>query len=300
MSADDKAMRLLLIINPVVAQTHEAQVRQVVDLLRGLCKDVEMVWTAKGAEVRKAASSAGEFDRVVVVGGDGTINEVANIFVGCTKPLAVIPLGTGNTFATNFGIPMELKEACQTAIHGKVTCIDVGQLDGRYFVCVAGVGFDAHVLHQLQPSFKRKLGKWAYAAASIWHLVRYRQSELRVRMDHEEFSVNAWLTVASNVPTYALNLKFAPQARPDDGHLDVCIFFARSKLERLMQAALSLFGYHIYLGSVVYRRTRCVELDSQPPVWAHVDGEPVRMTPVNISILPRALNVVVPHGSRMS
>lgn len=291
-------MRLLLIVNPVVAQTHTAHVKQVLDLLKSSCACIETVWTAKGIKAQEAALAAERFDRVVVVGGDGTINEVANMLVGRTTPIAVIPLGTGNTFAVNFGIPTEVVKACQVALYGEPVSIDIGQLNDRYFVCVAGIGFDAHVIHQLQPAFKRKLGKWAYAIASICHLMRYRRSEIHVKMDDNGFEGSAWLAVVSNVPIYALNFKFTPNAKPNDGHLDVCIFLERSKLERLMQAALSLFGYHVRLGSVVYRRTKRIEVDSQPPVWAHVDGEPARTTPVTISILPRALNVVVPKSAK--
>ncbi len=292
-------MRLLLIVNPVVAQTHTAQVKQALELLSSSCTGIETVWTTKEVEVQKAISVVEQFDRVVVVGGDGTINEVANMLVGCTTPIAVIPLGTGNTFATNFGIPTDVKKACQIALCGKITSIDIGRLNNRYFVCVAGVGFDAHVIHQLQPSLKRTLGKWAYAIASICHLMRYRRSEVHVRMGDDEFKGDAWLTVASNVPIYALNFKFTPQAKPNDSNLDLCVFLERSKFERLMQAALSLFGYHIRLGSVIYRKVERIEVDSQPPVWAHVDGDPVCMTPITIGILPRALNVVVPQSLRL-
>lgn len=296
-------MRLLIVINPFVAQAHNVQVKRILNLLSNACKHIQAVWTVKGSELCEIAPllSGRHFDRVVVVGGDGTINEVANLLVGRSTPLAVIPLGTGNTFATNFGIPIGVEEACQIALNGDVISIDVGELNGRSFVCVAGIGFDAHVLHQLQPVFKRRFGKWAYAAASIGHLMRYRHSEMCVKMDEDKLNrVRAWLIVVSNVPTYALNFKFTPHAIPDDGLLDVCVFLARSKFDRLMQAALSLFGYHVRLSSTIHSRTKEIELQSEPPVLAHVDGEPICMTPVKINILPRALNVVVPQRFRMA
>jgi YegS/Rv2252/BmrU family lipid kinase len=290
-------MRLLIIVNSIVAQTHPEQVEKAIRLLCDSCAQSSIIETGKPVEATKIAFRARHegVDRVVVIGGDGTINEVVNGLVGSKIPIAVIPLGTGNTFATNFRIPLSLHEACEVAVGGNVVTIDVGLLNHRYFACVAGVGFDAHVLHQLRPTFKRRFGKWAYAIASLRHLLRYRPSLIEVRMDGwERFKTDAWLTVISNVPTYALNFKFTPQASPCDGYIDVCIFFARGRFERLKQAALSLLGYHVRLGSVLYKRAKWLELVSSPNVFAHVDGEPVCLTPVSARVIPHSLKVVVP------
>ena len=290
-------MRLLIIVNSIVAQTHPEQVEKAIRLLRNSCVESRVTETGKPVEATKIALRAryDDIDRVVVIGGDGTINEVVNGLVGSKIPIAVIPLGTGNTFATNFHIPLSLHEACEVAVGSNVISIDVGLLNHRYFACVAGIGFDAHVLHQLQPTFKRRFGKWAYAIASLRHLLRYRPSLVEVRIDGwERFKTDAWLTVISNVPTYALNFKFTPKASPCDGYIDVCIFFARSRIERLKQAALSLLGYHVHLNSVLYRRAKWLELVSSPRVLVHVDGEPICLTPVSARVIPHSLNVVVP------
>lgn len=292
--------RILLVTNPAAGRERAQHlIRLVGAQLQQLCAHLDIVHTQRHGQGVNIGQWAREqdFDRVVIAAGDGTLNEVANGLIGSNIPIAVIPLGTGNVFASNFRIPTSIPEACRVAVSGRVIPIDVGQVNHRYFLCVAGFGFDAHVVYHVQPGLKRRLRAWAYVLMSAGHLFRYRQSRIKLNLDGKErIEQTAWLTVVGNVPLYAWRLKLTRFAHPNDGLLDVCIFPAQTKLDYIRQAFFALAGYHLRWGDIIYRRVCWLEMHSDPPVPIQVDGEPMGKTPAMVRIIPRALRIVVPKS----
>ena len=161
-------MRLQLIANPVAGRGAMALIQQARQRLLDSGNDVELFLTrGRGDAERYAAlAAAGGFDRIVVAGGDGTVNEVVNGMAADSPPLAILPLGTTNVLALEIGLPRRFEEACDLALHGKATPIYLGLADQRRFVLMAGVGFDADVVRGVNLRLKRAFGKGAYLVSS--------------------------------------------------------------------------------------------------------------------------------------
>lgn len=241
-------------------------------------------------QAREAANDGG-FDVVVAVGGDGTINEVANGLAGTGTEMGIIPLGTENVLAKEMGIPLRVDKACHHLITTRPHPLDLGQAGDRYFICFAGIGFDAHVAFHCCPERKQMLGQLAYVMTSLEKIWEYQGTErtVRLRVDGETFEHNFWLMLVGNIKTYGGNLRPAPLACPRDGLLDLCVLPKTDYPNTLHQVVASLTGNHLKLPGVHYCQAREIVVESYPPEMVQVDGEMAGTTPVTVRVAPKAL-----------
>jgi len=243
------------------------------------------------------------YDVVIAAGGDGTVSEVANGLAGSEVALGMFPIGTTNVWALQMGIsplwPLRqhsLLKAAKVLAEGRIRRVDLGQVNGRYFLLWAGVGLDAKITEEVEPEAKKRLGALAFVIAGIVVAKEFAGTRVQMTIDGCEVSRRAILIVASNAQLYAGIMRLAAQARLDDGLLDVLIFKGQGFPATLRHLFSVLTNRHLRDPRVEYYQARRVKISSAKPLSVHADDEPFTTTPVEISVVPRALRVVVPQA----
>jgi YegS/Rv2252/BmrU family lipid kinase len=259
----------------------------------------EFHWEIKFTKAQKhatelaAAAVAEKFDIVVAVGGDGTINEVAQSLVGTEAALGIIPLGSGNGLARHLGIPLHVEQALQVILHGSTRRIDSCQVNGEAFFCTSGVGFDATVSHFFA-QHQHKRGLFNYARAALRQYFSYRPQQYKIEIDGQQLTKQAFIIVVANAAQYGNNVYVSPEAGIADGQLDVCIIKHFAKWRGPLLLAQS-FGRRIHRSRYVeVLRGRQVRISSASRLL-HVDGDPLELKqPLHYAIDKQALKVRVP------
>jgi YegS/Rv2252/BmrU family lipid kinase len=243
------------------------------------------------------------YDVVIAAGGDGTVSEVANGLAGSEVALGMFPIGTTNVWALQMGIsplwPLRqhsLLEAAKVLAEGHIRRVDLGQINGRYFLLWAGVGLDAKITEEVEPEAKKRLGVLAFVIAGIMVAKEFAGTKVQVTIDGCEVNRRAILIVASNAQRYAGFMRLAAQARLDDGLLDVLIFKGQGFPATLRHLFSVLTNRHLRDPQVEYYQAQRVKIGAAKPLSVHADDEPFTTTPVEIGIVPRALRVVVPKA----
>lgn len=249
----------------------------------------------KGEAISIAKTAADNYDVVVAVGGDGTINEVLNGIMGTQAILGIIPAGTGNGFAREFNIPLHIKEACKVLLDGNVKWVDVGKSADRYFLGTAGLGFDALIAKFAGEVLGPFRGMWLYFFAGLLILYKYNPALISVKIDSQTVKVSPLLVAIANTRRYGGRALIAPGAKPDDGLFDVCVVKHMRELRLLWNLPKLFKGEHTNLSEVSIYRGSEVLIDAPVPVPIHVDGEPLdSCCEVQFTLLKRALRILVP------
>lgn len=258
------------------------------------------------AYLKERLTERADWLAVGVVGGDGTIHSLLPALQNSGVPLAVFPAGSGNDTARGFSIPRNTEAALDVMLKGRARSADLISISGRNTLTALAVGFDAEVANNVNKSYYKKLCNWlgmgrlAYIIGIFHTLISFRPSALTVSCDGEEHSFSsAWLAAVNNVTTYGGGLAICPEARTDDGLLDICIVHNCSRLKLLLLFPTVLFGKHTRLSFVTMLRGQEITVHSSLPRLALGDGEPVASTPLTASALPGAMKVMAPSsGSR--
>ena len=234
---------------------------------------------------------------VVAIGGDGTINEIARALIGTQVPLGIIPNGSGNGFAREFGIPLDPRQACETLLQSKAISIDVGKINEEHFFNVAGLGFDAQVgyaYNQAQKGGRR--GRLPYFTLGIKEYFSYVPSAMNIILGGKERHLTPFLIAIANCKQYGIGAKIAPKAVVNDGFLTLSIVHQASWYEyvwHLPKVFTGNFDQAPFLETVL---TTEVTIAPEKEVPYHIDGE-IRfgMESLVIKIEPRALTLKVPQ-----
>jgi len=249
-----------------------------------------------GAEIARQALAEGA-SLVCGWGGDGTVNELAGVLAQSSVPLGLIPGGSGNGLARELGLSMQPARAIQQTVMGVDRWLDVGEIGGRLFVNVAGLGFDAHVARCFNESGKRR-GFLAYLTTSFTQLLTYRPEAYAIALPNETIQGQALMVVLANSAQYGNGARVAPEALPDDGRLDLVVVESRSPLANMWRARRLFDGQLAREKGVSFRRAETMTItNGHEALWFHVDGEPVQGTTgaLDVRIHPRALRVRVPR-----
>ena len=296
----EPAVRTLFIVNPTSGRDRSAHLRRkLLDTVAGIPGAQAIVLTQAG-EARYVAADAARtgYERIVVAGGDGTVNEVINGIGDAPVELGIVPLGTGNVLAYQLGLGSDMLEpALEVISAAKVREFDLGKAGDVRFLLMAGFGFDAEVVRSVTARAKGLFGRMAYAPMLVRESVRYRPSEFRLVIDHETvLSATAYNVVVCNCASYAPNFQIAPDARPNDGLLDVLIFENRPgmKLRFLGWLSASLVTRWAADPSAVHYLAKHVWIESTPAVTMQLDGDVRGESGVAIEVLPKALRLIVP------
>jgi YegS/Rv2252/BmrU family lipid kinase len=305
-------MKICLIVNPHAGgfSGFQKMVAKAAEQLARRGHQVEQFETTGVGEAialaRRAADEA--FDIAVAVGGDGTINEICNGLTGTDTALGVLPAGTGNVFAAEVGIPiwgplkpLAVSEATEIILSGQRRKVDLGKLqlaDGssRYFLMWCGVGLDAAINQARRSGQPRPLGYASWVVASLIVAVDFMGTPATLITDHSTVKKRVLLAVASNGQLYGRIWRMAPEAKMDDGLLDVAVMSGHGWPSTVKHLAGLTFRRHVKDPNFDLFRTSRLSLTAKEPLPVHVDSENVGTTPVEIEVAPAALKVIVPRN----
>jgi YegS/Rv2252/BmrU family lipid kinase len=283
-----------IIVNPIAGGAgNGALLNRLVAQLGKLGHRTEVRITGSRGDARRfAAEASSETLLVAAMGGDGTVNEVVDGLVGRDIPLLVVPCGTENLLAKYLRIPRDVDFLAAAAHRPRFRRFDIATANGRRFVCVSGVGFDAEVLRWLEARRRGHIEHLDY----FWPLWRtfwgWRFPTIRVEVDDKEFFRGRGLAFVGNTNRYAIGLKITRDAIPDDGLLDVCIYECASHTRLLLHSVVTLAARHVGRPGVVYGRGKRVRISSDAEQWVEVDGERVFKAPVEYGIIPQGIRLV--------
>jgi len=237
-------------------------------------------------------------DRVVVAGGDGTLNSAVQALAGTNLPLAILPLGTANNLARSLGLPKDLEEACDVAAHGSRRTIDLGWINGRYFFTTASIGLSVAITERLDSGTKRRWGPLAYAVAASRALLAAHPFEAEITWKDGTRHSRTVQIVVGNGRYYGSALPVADDARIDDSRLDLYSLEVRHWLGLIALLPALKRGRPGEKRSGEALRATEFEIRTNPPLPLNLDGEIWGQTPAQCRVVPRALEVFAPAVSK--
>jgi len=229
---------------------------------------------------------------VVAVGGDGTVNEVLNGIFGYNVPLGILPVGRGNDFFRTISNSRILDVILKPFLDiPKFNMVDVGRMNDRYFINVAGVGFDAMVAGISEPV--RFLGPVAYLGSALVGLLKNKGIRLKLNIDGNKIDMNALMIAIANGRYFGGKMLIAPEASPWDGKFDVCLIENASKLEVLKTLPKVYSGKHIYHPKVKTFKAEYLEITSTGNMPVEMDGEIFYTDRLKIEMIPRSVPLIL-------
>jgi diacylglycerol kinase (ATP) len=295
---------LLAIVNPAAgggrAGRRWTRLASALDAAGVAFEQVATRRAGEATELARAALATGP-RTLLAVGGDGTLHEVLNgALAGAGRPrLAVAPFGTGNDWAREMAAPRDPAAFARMLAAGRVRAVDAGRIDyqqdgapaSRYFINVAGAGYDAYVLEQRERRGPRPL---AYLRAVIAGLTRYRAPRFTVTGDALRVEGRLFVAFAMLGQACGGGMRFAPVARPDDGRLDLVAIDHLPAAHALLRLAKVYTGTILRDPAVRHAALRQVSIDADPPTRLEADGQLLGHTPATLTVLPGAVEFVVP------
>ncbi len=236
---------------------------------------------------------------VVAAGGDGTVREVAHGLEGSDKPLLIVPCGTENLLANELGFDEKLKTIIRTFEGHYIRPLDLGSANGKCFTSIAGFGFDGKVVEHVS---EQRAGHIDYSDYfwPIWRTFwNYKFDAMKVEVDGEEIFDGRGLVFVGNISRYAVGLQILHYADFGDGSLDVCIYKCASRLHLAKHSIMTALKQHAYSSDVIYRQGKDITVSSETAdIKTEIDGDPGPSLPVQIKVIPQAVNCIVPEGAK--
>lgn len=289
--------RIAVIANPATRISANALARALAEWRMGL-DDVTLTFTDGQGTAESLARRAAEHAHVVVAaGGDGTVGEVATALAHTDTPLGIIPAGSTNIIAKELNIPARPGDALDLIARGhSLLKMDLAFVNDRAMLHMAGAGFDSRLFAMTDPRLKRRLGWGAYFPAGIRASLA-RPASLVVTTESETFRVDSPLVLLANGGSIiSRHLRIDSKPTVDDGFLDLYIVLAIHPLptmETLMHAMLGGLGD---APDVIYRQVTSVHIESDQPLPYQIDGDVMGNLPIDVTVSPHALRVIVPES----
>jgi YegS/Rv2252/BmrU family lipid kinase len=245
-----------------------------------------------GCELAREAAAGGEVP--VTLSGDGLIGAVAGALRDVPDAvLGVLPGGRGNDFARMIGLPLDAVAACDVLAAGRAAPIDLGAAGDRTFLGVASLGFDSEA-NRIANAAPPQLGRLVYVYGALRALAAWDGARFALDADGERVEFEGWSVVVANSGFYGGGMHVAPDARLDDGALDV-VWLAESSRAGLVRLLAKVFrGTHVHDPGVSVRRAAEVTVSADRPFTVYADGDPIAGLPVTLRAVPAALKVLVP------
>ncbi len=234
----------------------------------------EIIFTTKSGEAVELAKKAihENFDVIVAVGGDGTVNEIAGEVSKSKKNLGIIPIGSGNGLARDLGIPVNIKAAIKNLLLCEEKVIDVGYCNDHFFGCTAGVGFDAYMGEKFKNLENR--GLMGYVKTFLKEFFNYKTQDYIIKFDEKEIKVNAFLITIANCKQWGNNFYISPKSKNNDGKLEICV------IKKFPKIIFPILVYRILCKTIhkstycMYFQSKYLTIETNGELTFHTDGEP--------------------------
>lgn len=295
-----RARRLRVIYNPTAGRRARGRLRAWLAALERLGAAItvhETTGRGHATELARAADPEA-CDAVGVAGGDGTINEVVNGLAGSDLPMAVLPLGTANVLAAELGLPKRVEDLAQTAAFAPARQVWPGEVvtpgaaDGRLFLLMAGVGFDAAVIEGIDLRLKRRTGKFAYAVSILQRLRRHRFAWYKAVVDN--VACEPATLIAARAHFYGGRYVLAPEASLDDPRFQAVLFERNGRCATVHYLAATGLGSLAKRPDVRILPSTHIELEAPVGAPVHVDGDVCARLPVTILLASRSIGLIAP------
>jgi diacylglycerol kinase (ATP) len=286
------ALRVMAIYNPTAGRRRRRKLDAVIDALTRRGAEVTLRATACRGDAERLAgeASADAFDRLVVAGGDGTINEAINGLRDSRLPVALVPLGTANVLAAELDLPEGAEQLAAAIFAGAPRDVAIGRVNGRAFTMMAGIGFDAHVVQRVSLHLKRRVGKLAYVIATLARLMRYRPTMYDVIVDGTVHRASS--AIIANGRFYGGRFVCAPLARLDAAEFQACLF-GRAGRRHVVRYALALLVGRLHrLHDVTIVPARRIEIAGPAGEPVQGDGDTIAVLPARIEVASATLRLV--------
>lgn len=306
----NKNLKVIVIGNPIAGGGALTKIKKASDILKKRGCDVRLLLTAgkgdaeefakkilKEYQVKDNTSNSNQPGILVIAaGGDGTYNEVANGLIHSDIPMAILPLGTTSVLAKELNLPEDLEGALESALNGKANAVNLGKITlmsstpgiSRYFILMAGIGFDGETVFNVNKKFKRFLGKGAYILSGINTVLRYKPEELVLK--GEDFSVPCYTAIVSKVSCYGGKFKIAPDAKLAEPYFYIFATQKKGRMNILRYVLGILSGRHLTLNGIRYIKSRKVIIDGHAHI--QIDGDYLGISPAIIEVAHDAIKIV--------
>jgi YegS/Rv2252/BmrU family lipid kinase len=286
----------LIIFNPAAGLRRRRRLEAVLQRLRAHACQVTLCETGAPGDAERFAAAVDpeRYDALVVAGGDGTVNETINGLGDARLPLAILPIGTANVLAAEIGLALDPDSIAAAIAHGQPQPITLGAANGRRFILMAGVGFDAHVVASVSTPVKRWLGKGAYVLATLRQLWRYRFPRYQVAIDGADYMAGSVLVANSRF--YAGRFVAAPAADLQSPSFQVCLFERSGRLAAIGYALALLTGQLPRLASYRILAAERIQIQGEPGEPVQGDGDIIATLGARIETLPAAIELIYPPG----
>ena len=294
-AATGASRRILVIFNPAAGWRRRPKVERAVKSLRARGASVEVVATAGPGDAGRiaAAAAAERYDAIAIAGGDGTINEAVNGLIAVAPerrpPLGIIPVGTANVLAHDL-VSADMEPALEVLIRGEPLVVHPGCANGRRFMMMAGVGFDARCVRRVDPALKRLISKGAYVWAGIAEICTDTRPFYRVLVDGTEHQVGS--AIVARGRHYAGGYVCAKRARLDRAAFEVCLLSGNRRLDIVRYAAAIAAGAIEGSAGAAFVAARALRVEGPSGEPVQADGDIVATLPVDLTIDTDAIRLL--------
>ncbi len=293
-------MKILLVGNPISGRGRGSRlIDEVSRRLEDAGHEVNTVRTRRRGDARSAASRH-QADRIVAVGGDGTINEIVNGLAGRPTPIAVMPAGVGNVLVKALALPSRVEYVCRAVCDGHAIVVDACLMGENRFLLAAGAGLDARVVHDVAGKRTGTLSYFSYFMPTVRAWMEYAPDPFSVEVDGSMICDDAAFCVLANVSNYIASWEMIPGADPADGLVDVLVFRGRKRSDLMGFNISFALQRHTARDDVICARGTSVKAFSPAGagIPVHADGDPMGYLPLEVTVDPHSVRILTPPDQR--
>ena len=289
---------IVLIFNPVAKNASGRKIAKASHFLRSRGYKAEILFTEQKGHAESLAREAVKESPslIIAAGGDGTFNEIVNGIAGSEIPMAILPLGTTNVLAKELGLPETVDGAMEVAVRGTPKTVSIGKISitchstlvTRYFLLMAGIGFDGEAVFRINETLKKISGKGAYIFSGFKTLSVFNPDKLILDMDGKTYT--GYSVIISKVAKYGGNFKITPDARLTDPFFYVCLFKGKGRLDILRYVTGVVAGKHLGFRDVEYVRAKNINVEGDAHI--QIDGDYFGRSPARIELVPDTVRLV--------
>jgi len=289
---------IVLIFNPIATKASGRKIARASHFLKSKGYKAEIFFTEQKGHAESLAREAVKKSPslIIAAGGDGTFNEIVNGIAGSEIPMAILPLGTTNVLAKELGLPETVDDALEVALNGTPKTVSLGKiyitchssLVTRYFLLMAGIGFDGEAVFRINETIKKISGKGAYIFSGLKTLSAFNPDKLILDMDGKTYT--GYSVIISKVAKYGGNFKITPDARLTDPFFYVCLFKGKGRLDILRYVTGIVAGKHLGFRDVEYVRAKNINVEGDAHI--QIDGDYFGRSPARIEVVPDTVRLV--------